>query len=99
MDAFWPRPPKLKPLTANTEVTASFSSVSRYLVASSMTALVASAVAPAGVWIWANKMPWSSAGRNAVGMRVNSQPMAMTRARYTIIRRLVRFSPRATVLA
>ena len=81
MDAFWPRPPKLKPLTANTEVTASFSSSSRYLVASSMTALVRSAVAPDGVWIWAKRMPWSSSGRNAVGMRVNIQAMAMTMAR------------------
>ncbi|CFP62707.1 Uncharacterised protein [Bordetella pertussis] len=75
MAAFCPRPPKLKPLTANTEATDSFSSSSRYLTAASMVAWVRSLVAPAGACTWANRMPWSSSGRNAVGMRMNIQAM------------------------
>ncbi|MNT18783.1 hypothetical protein D3C72_1540000 [compost metagenome] len=72
----WPRPAKLKPVTVNTEFTVSFSSSSRYSRIWSTTAWVRSALAPDGVCTWANSTPWSSSGRKAVGMRVNSQPMA-----------------------
>jgi len=44
-------------------------------------------VAPGGVWIKANRMPWSSAGRNALGKRRNSIAIAATSARNTRTKR------------
>ncbi|MDT4871562.1 hypothetical protein FQZ97_1066960 [compost metagenome] len=78
MPELCPRPAKLKPVTVNTELTTSCSSVSRYSRMSSTTAWVRSALDPEGVCTWANSTPWSSSGRKAVGMRVNNQAMATT---------------------
>ncbi|MCY1293142.1 hypothetical protein D9M70_423900 [compost metagenome] len=82
MAELWPRPAKLKPVTVNTDCTVSFSSSSRYSRIWSTTAWVRSALAPDGVCTWAKSTPWSSSGRKAVGMRVNSQPMATMITRY-----------------
>ncbi|MNP18976.1 hypothetical protein D3C76_1114830 [compost metagenome] len=78
MPELWPRPAKLKPLTVNTDETVSASSLSRYSRIWSTTTWVRSALEPAGVCTWANSTPWSSSGRNAVGMRANSQIMPTT---------------------
>ncbi|MCY1425341.1 hypothetical protein D9M71_411270 [compost metagenome] len=75
MPELCPRPAKLKPVTVNTELTAADSSFSRYSRIWSTTFCVRSEVEPAGVCTWANSTPWSSSGRNAVGMRANSQTM------------------------
>ncbi|MOA27661.1 hypothetical protein D3C78_1485480 [compost metagenome] len=87
MPELWPRPAKLKPVTVNTEFTASPSPPSlpgrsRNSRISSTTTWVRWDVEPAGVCTWANSTPWSSSGRNAVGMRVNSQIMPTTISRY-----------------
>ncbi|MNC24610.1 hypothetical protein D3C75_726670 [compost metagenome] len=75
MPELWPRPAKLKPLTVNTDDTVSASSLSRYSRIWSTTTCVRSALEPAGVCTWAKSTPWSSSGRKAVGMRMNSQIM------------------------
>ncbi|MNZ66602.1 hypothetical protein D3C78_848310 [compost metagenome] len=79
MPELCPRPAKLKPVTVNTELTAADSSVSRYSRIWSTTFCVRSEVEPEGVCTWANSTPWSSSGRNEVGMRANSQTMPAMR--------------------
>lgn len=78
MPELWPRPAKLKPVTVNTELTEELSFSSRYSRIESTTTWVRSALEPGGVCTWANSTPWSSSGRNAVGMRVNIQIIPAT---------------------
>ena len=75
MPLFWPLPPKLKPCTLNTDSTVSFSFSRKCCSSFSIDCIVRCWVEPTGVCTWANSMPWSSAGRNELGRRMNSSPI------------------------
>ncbi len=87
---FCPLPPKLKPCTPNTETTVSFSSSRKCRSTFSSACIVRCWVAPTGVITCANKEPWSSAGRNALGNRTNSTPSTTSSAAKIAMKRPLR---------
>ena len=73
---FCPRPAKLKPFTAITLLTVSFSFSNKCWVTACSTWSVRAAVAFGGSCTCTNKVPWSSSGKKAVGMRANNATSA-----------------------
>ena len=87
---FWPLPPKLKPCTLKTAFTASCSFSRKCRSSFSIDCIVRSCVAPTGAITWLSRYPWSSAGRNELGRRVNSTAMTTTSAAKIAMKRPLR---------
>jgi hypothetical protein len=78
LPAFWPRPLKLKPLTAKMVSTLFFSAPLKYCSICLVTSWVRGSVAPAGSVHITMMLPWSSSGRKLVGSLRNSTAKAAT---------------------
>jgi len=76
MPLFCARPEKPTPVMVMTVSTASFSFSIKYFSICFVTASVCSSVEPTGIITCASKIPWSSSGRYAVGMRRNKTPIS-----------------------
>ena len=81
MPVFWPLPLKLKPCTVNTDSMLPASLSVKCLLSRSTEAWVRSEVAPTGACTMFISTPWSSSGRNPVGVRRNIRPATMPSAR------------------
>ena len=79
---FCPEPAKLKPETLTKFATSSFMEVMTPLAIASV-ASVRSLVAPGGSCAMTMSAPWSSLGKNEVGMRVYSHSAPTVIARYS----------------
>ncbi len=72
MPAFWPMPAKLKPCTLSTDSTYSDSFSRKWFSSARIDSMVRSWVAPTGVCTIAISTPWSSSGRNELGVRMKA---------------------------
>jgi hypothetical protein len=78
MPVFWPTPAKLNPDTVNSESTLACSVSRKWCSTVLATSTVRGSTAPDGKVQIANAMPWSSLGRNPVGIRNTSHAIAPT---------------------